>query len=384
MEKSALIYVGLTLGTVGLALLMGNREKVPALQKKGYAYGAWTPATRRDALNAVLEFIIYSLLAAISACRFALGNDYWVYRENFRRIFYDAKVSSEIGFNLVVKALVYLFGYDNYLPLFAIFSLVTVFFFVRALHDQSENFAFSLFLLMTGGYYFQSLNTIRYYLALAIALFAMKYVLRREVGKFLIMILCAAFFHKTVLVVIPAYLLAAYLARRGMKKWQMGVAGALLASLVFGQKLYRKVIFWFYPLYENSEFDVSRISWVNMAKCLGVLALLALVWFLNRKEKGELLPVNVRFYLWLNAFGLVTFLCGVFIPEVTRIGYYFIVSQVFSLPGLIRAIRNEKLRRLCLAGVCIAFSLYFVLLLKQMYQVNIRILPYQSWIFYYK
>ena len=121
-----------------------------------------------------------------------------------------------------------------------------------------------------------------------------------------------------------------------------------------------------------------------MAKCLGVLALLALVWFLNRKEKGELLPVNVRFYLWLNAFGLVTFLCGVFIPEVTRIGYYFIVSQVFSLPGLIRAIRNEKLRRLCLAGVCVAFSLYFVLLLKQMYQVNIRILPYQSWIFYYK
>ena len=127
MEKSALIFVFLTLGTVGFALLIQSRVSAPAFLNQGRRSCRWNPPTRRDAVSAVAEFAIFSLLTAVSACRFALGNDYWVYRENFRRIFYDAHVSSEIGFNLVVKGLFHLFGYDNYLPLFAFFSLVTVF-----------------------------------------------------------------------------------------------------------------------------------------------------------------------------------------------------------------------------------------------------------------
>ena len=384
MEKSALIYICLTLGTVALALLIQKRETSLACQRAGRTYGQWTPCTRRDALNHVSEFVIFCLLAAVSACRFALGNDYWTYRENFKRIFYDAHVSSEIGFNLVVKGLVALFGYDNYLPLFAFFSLLTVFFFVRAIHDQGESFAFSLFLLLTGGYYFQSFNTIRYYLALAMAIYSMKYVLRREWGKFLLLILVSAAFHKTVLVVVPIFFVASYLARTGLKKWHLIIAALFAASLIFGQEVYRWIIFRFYPFYENTGFDVKHISYVNVAKCLGTLALGAILFWERRKEQGERFTVAMRFYLWLNIFGLVAFLCGGFVPEVSRIGLYFIASQIFLIPSLACRIRGKWLGRICIGGSILAFSLYFVLLLKQMYQTDIRILPYMSWIFYYK
>jgi hypothetical protein len=384
MEKSAWIYICLTLGTVALALLIQKREVAPACRKAGHAYGRWTPCTRRDALNRVTVFAIFCLLTAVSACRFALGNDYWTYRENFKRIFYDAHVSSEIGFNLVVKGLVALFGYDNYLPLFAVFSLLTVFFFIRAICDQGESFAFSLFLLLTGGYYFQSFNTIRYYLALAMAIYSMKYVLRREWGKFLLLILVSAAFHKTVLIVVPVFFVASYLARTGLKKWHLIIAAIFAASLIFGQELYRWIIFRFYPFYENTGFDVKHISYVNVAKCLGTLALAAILFWERRKEEGERFTVAMRFYLWLNVFGLVAFLCGGFIPEVSRIGFYFIASQIFLIPDLTRRIRGKWLGRVCKWGSILAFSLYFVLLLKQMYQTDIRILPYMSWIFYYK
>ena len=385
MEKSALIFVFLTLGTVGLALLIKNGDAAAAaFEKNGYVKGKWKAPTRQDATNAVAEFAIYCLLAAVSACRFAIGNDYWVYRENFRRIFYDSKVSTELGFNLTVKALFHLFGYDNYLLVFAFFSLVTVFFFVRAIHDQSTSFAFSLFLLMTGGYYFQSLNTIRYYLALAVALFSMKYVLRREFEKFLLLILFFAMFHKTILVTIPAFLLAYYLSRSSLKKWHCALGGLFLLSLIFGQKAYRFLIFKLYPYYENTSFDVERISYANVAKCLGALALCIIAWLLRRKDASGEANANLRFYAWLNVFGLIAFLCGGFVPEVSRIGYYLIASQVFLIPGILNSMKKGWLREACKWGCILAFSLYFLLLLKQLYQNDVRILPYMSWIFYYK
>ena len=387
MEKSALLFVFLTLGTVGLALLI-QRQSVPVWQKRGYERGGYEPATKQTAVNAIAQFAIYALLAAVSACRFAIGNDYWPYRENFKRIFNDGIVSSEFGFNLTVKALFHVFGYDNYLPVFAFFSLLTVLFFVLALRDQSDCFALSLFLLMANGYYFQSFNTIRYYLALAVALYAMKFVLRREYGKFVLLALFFATFHKTILFVIPAYLLAYYLARTGLKKWHLVVGGAFLASLIVGQKLYRWVIFRLYPYYENSHFDAAHVSYAGIAKCVGALALCGIVWWTYRKEEGTQTDkengIVLRFYAVLNLFGIVTFLCGSFIPEVTRIGYYLVISQVFLIPTAIGRMKKGWLREVCKWGCILAFCLYFVLLLKQLYQNDVRILPYMSWIFYYK
>ena len=384
MEKSALIFVLLTLGTVGFALLIQSRVSSPVFLNQGRRSGRWNPPTRRDAVSAVAEFVIFSLLTAVSACRFALGNDYWVYRENFRRIFYDAHVSSEIGFNLVVKALFHLFGYDNYLPLFAFFSLVTVFFFVRAIHDQGESFVFSLFLLMTGGFYFQSFNTIRYYLALAVAAYSMKYVLRREYGKFLLLIVAFATVHKTILITIPLYLVAYSLARHGVKKWHVAAGGAFLASLVFGQKFYRWLIFKFYPFYENTEFDVSRISYVNLAKCVAAIVLFGIAWWMQRKEEVSPIQESHRFYFWLSVFGMIVFLCGGFVPEVSRIGYYLICAQIFLIPGLVENMKKGWIKQVCRLGAVTGFSLYFVILLHQFYQNDVRILPYVSWIYYYK
>ena len=91
-------------------------------------------------------------MAGVSACRIAVGNDYWVYRDNFKLIAQGRYVSYEPGFNLIVKWIQQIFGYDHYLPVFGFFSIVTVFFFVKALQNQGSCFAVSLFLLMTGGY----------------------------------------------------------------------------------------------------------------------------------------------------------------------------------------------------------------------------------------
>lgn len=376
MESSALIYVMLTAVTVWFAFYIDNKEYVP-YHISGYRpAGTYTGYHRTQARNLVAEVAIYCLLAGVSACRIAVGNDYWVYRDNFKLIAQERHVSSELGFNLIVYWMQELFGYDKYLPIFGLFSLVTAFFLVKALHDQGSWYVFSLFLLMTGGYYFNSLNSVRYYLALAIALFSMKYVLRGEYGKFILVILAGTIFHKSILLVIPAYLAAKWLASVRLKRWHYVVGILLILSLIFGQEFYRKIIFFFYPYYENSAFDNGQISYANIGKCLGTLALCGICYKSSLKDN----LVN-RFYFFLNVAGLVVYCCGSFIPEVSRVGYYLIVSQVFLLPGILTDMKKGWFRNLCIIGVVGAFLLYFVMMLKGMYAVDVRLLPYRNWIF---
>lgn len=378
MESSALVYIILTVVTVLLACRIENQGYVQTRIRGGRPAGQLPGYCRTQAGNLVAELAIFGLLAGVSACRIAVGNDYWVYRDNFKLIAQQRHVASEVGFNYIVKWMQLLFGYDNYLPIFALFSLVTVFFFVKALHDQATDYAFSLFLLMTGGFYFNSLNSVRYYLALAIALYSMKYVLRGEYGKFVLWILAGTMFHKSILLVIPVYLAARFLAARRLKAWHytLGVLPAL--SLIFAQDIYREIIFIFYPFYRDSAFDTGQISYANIGKCLGTLALCALCY---RRSLGGEKGLRNRFYFFLNVAATLVYCCGSFIPEVSRVGYYMIISQIFLLPELLRDMEKGWLKTLCYGGVIGAFTLYFVMLLRGMYAVDVRLLPYLNWIF---
>ena len=161
-----------------------------------------------------------------------------------------------------------------------------------------------------------------------------------------------------------------------LKKWHYVVGALFILSLIFGQDIYRAIMFHFYPYYENSAFDNGQISYVNIGKCLGTLALCAVCYKKSLKE-----DLTNRFYFFLNVAGFVVYCCGSFIPEVSRIGYYMIISQIFLLPRLLADMKKGWFRNLCVAGVVGAFLLYFVMLLKGMYAVDVRLLPYLNWIF---
>jgi len=365
MESSALVYVSLTIVTVFLALFI-----------QSFACNQSYGMTRARARSYVAEFAIFCLMTGVSACRIAVGNDYWVYRFNFRLIAQERHVSSEFGFNLIVKWMQQLFGYDNYLPIFALFSFLTVWFFMRALHGQAVDYAFSLFLLMTGGYYFNSLNTVRYYLALAIAFYSMQFVLRREYAKFFFVVLFGSIFHKSILLVIPVYIIVHLLARVKLRKWHYAVAGLFILSLFFCQNIYREIVFYFYPYYRNSGFDTGDISWANVAKCVATLVLCLICY---KRSIGE--SETNRFYFFLNLVALVVYPCGSFIPEISRVGYYMMGAQIFLIPAVLKEMPAGWFKKLCYVGVVGAFAAYFILLLKGMYATDIRLLPYLNWIF---
>ena len=368
------VYIILTALTVAMACPVqkpvcgGNNT-----ENEGKRMGIVRPRFRRGQLcNIVCLTGIFTLLFVVSACRYRVGNDYTRYEEFFHLIPLKQVVPTEFGFNRIVLLMQFLFGIDTKLTIFALFAFVTVFFMVKAVYDQSENFLFSFFLFMTLSYYFQSLNTVRYYLAWAVAVFSMKYVLKKQYGRFILLILLTATIHKSVLLVIPVYILANF----PWKRWQIFVLAVVSASGIFLKDLYLKAVVLLYPSYENTSYLDGGTSVINIVRIIGVLVF-TLIYYRQAIAEDR----QNRFYFQLNIFALLLYLCGSFIPEISRVGYYMTAGHIFLLPSVIAKIEDRRQRRFWTVVIVLAAVLYFGIFLIKAQDLLVRIVPYHTWIF---
>ncbi|MDE6063363.1 MAG: EpsG family protein, partial [Lachnospiraceae bacterium] len=91
---------------------------------------------------------------------------------------------------------------------------------------------------------------------------------------------------------------------------------------------------------------------------------------------------KIRFYFYLNLGSLILYVFCSFIPEVSRIGYYLNVTNIFLIPSVLKSIPDKRQRWFFSGAVAAAFCLYFAMFLRDAYAEGIRLLPYQSWLFH--
>lgn len=370
-----ILYITVAAVTALLAGLVDNRPT-----RQSYKL------TRQQLCNRVCLTAVFVILFLLSACRLNVGNDYAKYVEFMHLVNCDAYVPTEIGFNLLVKLVYGLSGYENFLLVFAFYSFVTALFFLLAMYEQSDEFGLTFFLFMTLGYYFQTFSTVRYYLALAVALYSMKFVLRRQWGRFVVLILLGSAFHKSLLVVIPLY----FLASLPWKKWQLAVAALFCTTFLFMQDYYLRLVVFLYPTYEDTEYLEGGTSYISILRCAAVLSFAGIVCLMRRRERGaekeagEAASWNRRFwfYFYLNLGALVLYVFCSFLPIISRIGYYLMVSQILFLPMLLKAVPDRRWRRFFRAGVLMAAVLYFAMYLKKGTNDGVLILPYRTFFFH--
>lgn len=371
-----ILYITVAAVTVLLAGFVNNH---PATQPYN--------VTRQQMCNRVCLTAIFIILFALSAARVNVGNDYAKYVEFMHLVNCDSYVPTEIGFNLVVKIIYGLSGFENFLLVFAFYAFVTVFLFLLAMYEGSDEFPFTFFLFMALGYYFQTFSTVRYYLALAIALYAMKFVLRRQWGRFIVLVLLGSTFHKSLLVVIPLYILAS-LPR---KKWQLALAALFCTTFLFLQDFYLKVVVFLYPTYEDTEYLEGGTSYINILRCAAVLAFAGIVMLVNKKQgdtenvvegDSDFQSRRFWFYFYLNLGALVLYVFCSFLPIISRIGYYLTVSQILFLPMLLGQIADRRWRKVFRLGVILAAVLYFAMYLSKASNDGVLILPYKSFFFH--
>lgn len=367
-----ILYTAVTICTVCLAFLV--REEGRACQRAGQ-----DGVMRRRYVNRVCLAAIFVILFSLSALRIGIGNDYPGYVDTFHELYngYDPSyIVTEPGFNLLVRTLYTLAGGEQFVLVFAVFAFLTVFLFLKALYEQSADFGLAFLLFMALGLYFRTFNTVRYYLALAAAFYALRYVLKKEYWKFAACILLAALFHKSVLFVLPVYLLAAL----PWKKWHIALGAFLGAGVYLSRPLIMKLVLKIYDTYQDTPYLTQgvglRASLPGLLRC-GLVLALGLVCF--REAVKDNRANRLYFQLNLAAIGLYVF--GSFLPLVSRLGYYLITPQILLVPGVLRSIGDDKKRKRLTVLVLLCAVCYFIYFLLTADQEGIRVLPYRSWLF---
>lgn len=359
-----ILYIVVTAVTILLSYFVCQKQALTT-------YGT----TRRQALSWVCLIAVFNILFLLSALRGEVGNDYKTYAVTFHEVWVNGYVVTEPGFNLLVKIVYTIVGHENYIAVFAVFSFATVFLFVKTFHEDSENFFLSMFLFMALGLYFRTFTTVRYYFILAVALFSIRYVAQRKFKQFLVLIVVAAFFHKSVLIIIPLYLVAFYLK----KKWQYAVVFVGSLAVLLGKEMVMWVALKLYPSYENTSYlngeggILSNLP--NIGRCLLVL-FLCICFYKEAIKENE----RNRICFNLNIMAVLLYICGYYLPLLSRFSYYLMVPHLLLVPAVITKIPDEKKKKWITAVALGIGMIYFLYFLKTASNEAIRVLPYKTWI----
>jgi len=352
-------------------------ESIPSASGRR-AYQGYT--TRRRAVNALMMVSIFVVLTLLAALRLEVGNDYGTYVVTCHEIFQRGYVVTEPGFNFVVRVLYTLSGKEDYLLMFGVFAAAIVAVFLKVLKEQTESFSWAFFMFMTMGLYYRSFNTVRYYFALALATFAIRYLLdinRENIFRFLLVILFASLFHKSVLIVIPMY----FIARIPWKKWALiplvvfGAAAALLHNQIM------EIALKLYPSYNNTVYiEETHTIIENAAPIMGCLFMIVIGIICYKDAVKD--RVDNRMYFNMNIMAVVLYLSCFWLPLVTRFAYYLTTVQILFIPNIICSIRNDRKKKAVSIAVVAFCVLYFMYFLRQADNPGFRVLPYKSWLFY--
>ncbi len=373
-----LVYLVLTAISLIIAYQIRSNESAPYIREGQYC-NVYRGISRANMKNSVSLLFLFVILTGVSAFRLNVGNDYSKYVEFMHRTYSNAFVPTEAGFNYLTKIVYHLSGFENYVAVFAIFAALTVFFFLAGIFAQSKDFFLSFAMFMLLGYYFQSLNTVRNYLALGIAFYSIRYCIKRDWPRFVLLMLVGSLFHKSLLVVLILY----PLAQMKWKRWMHGVLALLCISCLFLKDFYLAVAVKLYPSYEGTEYLSGGTSKMGIARCVAVLLL---AFFVLGKDVVK--DRRMSFYFYANYGALMLYVFCSFLPTISRIAYYFSVTQILYVPALLVQLLNDKentryragrlFKVMTIAG-CI---MYFAVFMLKAGEDGVRILPYETFLFH--
>ena len=198
--------------------------------------------------NAFFAYIALSSLVLVSGLRKNIGDTYF-YMFSYAQTAYSIDNivgQKDIGFNLF-QMLLQTISHDPQLLVFVVALLTNVLVFIT-LYKYSKLLELSLYVYITSGMFLMSMNGIRQFLAAAIAFAATKYIFNGNWKKYILVVLLAAQFHQSALILIPIY----FIVRRKAWSWTtvLLLGGAVLIVIGFNQ--FSSALF---SVLENSQYS---------------------------------------------------------------------------------------------------------------------------------
>ncbi|WOH38975.1 EpsG family protein [Thalassotalea fonticola] len=296
-----------------------------------------------------------SLVFLISMRFFTVGTDTRNYVTKFAKQPADSLLGeNEVGFEflmLVAKQ----FSEEYFVFLFFV-ALVFVTCCLTIIIRNIKSYEVGLFVFITMGFYSFIFNGTRQGLALSVFMVSLPYLVNRNLFKYIVVIVCASLFHKSVLITIPLYFFTSKFC--SYKKIITIFFSSFVLLLLFEQIIVFATLFdekySGYSLQHNS--GGYYITGLNLLICLSLIFIKKFI----RYEK-EIYNQFLTMYVIGTAISLVAVLSGTNASGFLRLSLYFNVSLVFLVPIVFRNIRTE-LNKLIFSFLFVFFfsAYYFV------------------------
>lgn len=256
----------------------------------------------------------------------------------------------ECGYRLLVEGIVWCGG--SVRTFMVTTSLLTGALVFIAVWRQCKSPVLATYFYVTTSNYFLSLNIVRQFLAIAIVLVAVEFVVKRRFWCFAASVAVAALFHRSALLVAPIWFLP-YLRLRPL--WGFAAVGlALCVSFAVRPALYAllpKVGMGVYLKYFDSCFARDGFEWFFFA--INGAFLLMGAWYFDRaKARSGFFAV----WYWMTVLGTVALAFSGAVPLMKRVNYYFAAPQFLMLPALLSAEDDERIRKVLTVLSVLAFA----------------------------
>lgn len=277
----------------------------------------------------VFLLIVFVILGGMSALRYSTGYDYsYVYAPAFEKILLTDPPMAysdqrfEPAYFYLEKGLAMLS--DNYQMIFVATSLLIIALFCLTFWMYSCNVYLTSILFVLLGQYYCSMNFVRQTLAAVICMLALKYLQNKKFIPYLLVVLVAACFHKSALIMIPFF----FVNLIPITKVILTIYAVISVGIYhFSEEILSIVTKFYYQSYgETSKHITSTFEWPFTIAML----VLFLVIFLNN---DKLLRQDKKNYIYINYafFALFFTLMGTKHSILDRFSLYFTLTYPISL-----------------------------------------------------
>lgn len=337
---------------------------------------------RTNRQRPIMLILLYLVMTCFAGFRSSyVGTDSASYAHEYEELSFNnvqlkqglAALIDEPGFYFLQKLLGSIS--NEYIVLFLGVAGIFCFFVLRSVKTSSVAPVLSLFVFITLGYYTFVFNAARQGLAMAIYMISIPYLMQRKFWRYMLVVLIAASFHKTIIIAIPLYFI--FTMRYSYRTLALVTGGGLLVGyflpdiLSFGATIEER-----YTLYIEGHATGGYLLTF-------FYVILAIFFIAQRKQvKLEVLHRYDVFLLMLitgSAMYLVVTLTQAYV-ELTRFAAYFQTSCIF-LWAMLAKERKRPLHPLVYILAIIGHLGYFAIYLTQMaslvpYAVNPNIFIY--------
>lgn len=296
------------------------------------------------------------ILVVYSGLRSSIGDTgYYMYSyEHLPNNFLDIFTQRDWGFTLYQSTIKLVFPHPQ--ALLVITAILTISLIFLTIKKYSPSIMFSVFLFFVGGSYISSMNGIRQHLVGAVLFYASSLIFEGKKTKFFFVVMVAATFHSSALIMLPIY----FIARQ--KAWTIRTF-LLLFGVVVGFLGFNTFFNLLSPILESTQYShyvgsILTESDQGAHVVRGIVAFIPVfLSYIYRKR----LKINLKNYNIYTNISLLNFIVIIFASYhwiFARLSIYFGLYNLILLPAIFYYCFDKK-SKILIQYLAICFYLVY-------------------------